>query len=101
MPSSSPFNADAAHLRPRVLGDSPFDVADAFARTLLPTGDEYSIRIRKDSYTDRTTGVTHVFVKQVYRGLDVVDGDVNINIKDGAIISYGSEVSEIAPLLDA
>jgi extracellular elastinolytic metalloproteinase len=37
--------------------------------------------------------VTHVYAKQTYRGLDVADGDVNINVKDGSIISYGNEVS--------
>lgn len=71
----------------------PFEVAHGFILTLLPTSDEYSYRIRKDSYTDPSTGVTHIYAKQVYRGLDVFDGDVNINVYNGKIISYGNEVS--------
>lgn len=69
----------------------PFKVAEDFIVTLLPESDDYSYRIRKDSYTDQSTGVTHVYAKQTYRGLDVADGDVNINVKDGSIISYGNE----------
>jgi extracellular elastinolytic metalloproteinase len=71
----------------------PYKLANEFIPSLCPESDEYSYRIRKDSYTDPTTGVTHVFAKQTYRGLDVVDGDLNLNIKDGVVLSYGNEVS--------
>jgi extracellular elastinolytic metalloproteinase len=70
----------------------PFEIANQFVVTFLTDNEEYSYRIRKDSYTDSSTGVTHVYAKQTYRGLDVVDGDMNINILDGNIISYGNEV---------
>jgi extracellular elastinolytic metalloproteinase len=72
----------------------PYEVAKDFIATISPQSREYSYRIRKDSYKDSTTRVTHVYVRQTYRGLDVANGDVNINILDGHIISYGNEVSQ-------
>jgi extracellular elastinolytic metalloproteinase len=47
-------------------------------------------KIRPDSYTDKNTGVTHVYVRQLVNGLEVTDGDMNINIKDGMVLSYGN-----------
>jgi len=71
----------------------PFEVAQAFVETLKPNGDSRaSYAIRDDSYTDDRTGVTHVYLKQVIDGLDVVDGRINLNIKDGRVISYGDSV---------
>ncbi|KAF8966097.1 hypothetical protein BDZ97DRAFT_717570 [Flammula alnicola] len=49
-----------------------------------------SYKIRDDSYTDKNTGVTRVYVRQLVNGLEVVDGDMNINIKDGTVLSYGN-----------
>jgi extracellular elastinolytic metalloproteinase len=51
-----------------------------------------SYKIRKDSYTDKNTGVTHVYVCQLVNGLEVTDGDMNINIKYGVVLSYGNSV---------
>jgi extracellular elastinolytic metalloproteinase len=48
--------------------------------------------IRKDSYTDKNMGVTHVYVRQVVNGIEVADGDMNINVKDGMVLSYGDSV---------
>ncbi|KZT35894.1 hypothetical protein SISSUDRAFT_1050685 [Sistotremastrum suecicum HHB10207 ss-3] len=64
---------------------APFDVARQFMNHIYP-GD---YRIRQDSYTDKATGVTHVYVKQQHQGFDVFDGNININIKDGKVLSYG------------
>ncbi|KAH6905222.1 extracellular elastinolytic metallo proteinase [Coprinopsis sp. MPI-PUGE-AT-0042] len=58
------------------------------ARIFIDDGKTY--KIRDDSYTDKNTGVTHVYARQVVNGLEVVDGDMNINIKDGVVISYGN-----------
>ncbi|CAK5263637.1 unnamed protein product [Mycena citricolor] len=70
----------------------PYVVARAFVQDLL--GDKLSesstYRIRKDSYTDSNTGITHVYVRQVVNGLEVSDGDMNLNIKDGVVLSYGN-----------
>lgn len=49
--------------------------------------------IRNDSYTDQNTGISHVYARQVVNGLEVADGDVNLNIRDGQVLSYGSSVS--------
>ncbi|KAG6885176.1 hypothetical protein C0993_005260 [Termitomyces sp. T159_Od127] len=70
----------------------PLLVADRFVKDILGTRltESMSFRIRDDSYTDSNTGVTHVYVRQVVNGLEVANGDMNINIKDGTVLSYGS-----------
>ena len=67
----------------------PFDLAHHFIQSLNPTS---SYHIRKDSYTDPLTGVSHIYVRQLINGLEVVDGDININIKDSTVLSYGNSV---------
>jgi extracellular elastinolytic metalloproteinase len=70
---------------------NPYDVARSFVATLLDdqlSGDN-SFALRKDSYTDKATGVTHVLFRQMINGIEVADGDINVNVKDGAVISYG------------
>lgn len=43
------------------------------------------------SYTDTHTGVTHVYVRQLLHGLEVADGDINLNVDaSGRILSWGS-----------
>ncbi|KAF8063400.1 extracellular elastinolytic metallo proteinase [Lyophyllum atratum] len=70
----------------------PLEVAHRFVKDNLGTKltESMSYKIRPDSYTDSNTGVTHVYVRQVVNGLEVADGDMNINIKDGMVLSYGS-----------
>ncbi|KDN36332.1 hypothetical protein RSAG8_10899, partial [Rhizoctonia solani AG-8 WAC10335] len=65
--------------------DDPLDVAKSFLSAY--TTSEYYIR--EDSYTDRNTGVTHVYARQKVDGLEVADGDINLNIRDGRVLSYG------------
>jgi len=68
----------------------PIEVAISFVDNLTRDLEESSrFRIRDDSYTDDRTGVTHVYIKQLINGLEVADGDINLNIKDGRVISYG------------
>ncbi|KAG8735224.1 Fungalysin/Thermolysin Extracellular metalloproteinase 5 [Ceratobasidium sp. 414] len=45
--------------------------------------------IRGDPYTDRNTGTTHVYVRQRVGGIEVADGDINLNIRDGRVLSFG------------
>ncbi|CAE7077075.1 unnamed protein product, partial [Rhizoctonia solani] len=66
----------------------PFQVARAFLRQLAYSEDSYFIR--KDSYTDTNTGISHVYVRQVVDGLEVADGNINLNIRDGEVLSYGN-----------
>ena len=49
--------------------------------------------VRNDSYTDWNTGVTHVYIRQVYDGSEVFNADMNVNVKDGKVLSYGNSVS--------
>lgn len=82
----------------------PMQVANMFLRDLLGNkhqGDQHgrAFKVREDSYTDKNTGVTHVYVRQYINGLEVADGDMNINIKDGQILSYGNSVCLLLLLL--
>jgi len=71
----------------------PLHIARIFIEDVLAvTSNGASYHIRKDSYTDKNTGVTHVYVRQLVNGLEVADGDININIKDGMVVSYGNSV---------
>ena len=77
----------------------PKDVARSFvehhlAGRLTP---QSGFTIRKDSYTDANTGVTHVYIRQLVNGIEVADGDFNVNVKDGRVISYGDSVSLFPP----
>jgi extracellular elastinolytic metalloproteinase len=76
---------------------NPYEAARNFIITLLEdqlSGDN-SFTLRKDSYTDKATGVTHVFFRQMINGIEVADGDFNVNVKDGTVISYGDSVSVV------
>jgi extracellular elastinolytic metalloproteinase len=72
------------------LADSidPYDVA----RSFLSGHTDSDYFIRSDSYTDRNTGITHVYVRQRVEGVEVADGDMNLNIRDGAVLGYGDSV---------
>ena len=87
-------------------GSDPITTAVRYATDLLSknAGRGSSFRVREDSYTDDNTGVTHVYLRQIVNGLEVADGDMNINVKDGRVLSYGDSVianflSIMAPLM--
>lgn len=67
----------------------PYEVAKTFLDSFVDLDGGVSYVIRSDSYTDRATGVTHVYARQVIQGIQVADGNVNLNIKDGVVLSYG------------
>ncbi|QRV73255.1 extracellular metalloproteinase MEP [Ceratobasidium sp. AG-Ba] len=54
--------------------------------------DEFKYYIRDDSYTDQNTGISHTYVRQIVGGLEVADGNININIRNGCVLSYGSSI---------
>ena len=95
------FHANpVSFLKPFFATSNPYDVARSFVSMLLEdqlSGDN-SFALRKDSYTDKATGVTHVFFRQMISGIEVADGDINVNVKDGAVISYGDSVSLVLGL---
>ncbi|KAG1796395.1 Fungalysin metallopeptidase-domain-containing protein [Suillus plorans] len=68
----------------------PYEVAKTFLDSIVDLDDGVSYVIRSDSYTDRITGVTHVYARQIVQGVQVADGNVNLNIKDGVVLSYGN-----------
>jgi extracellular elastinolytic metalloproteinase len=89
------FNSDPSGI-PQSFGGlqskNPFQLAQNFANGLIPPhlDDASAFVLRKDSYTDRNTGVTHIYFRQFLNGLEVADGDLNVNVKDGIILSYGN-----------
>ncbi|KAI0667448.1 Fungalysin metallopeptidase-domain-containing protein [Trametes maxima] len=69
--------------------EDPYEVARLFVEDLVRDIPGSDFTVRKDSYTDEATGVTHVYVRQYVNGIEVADGDINVNVKDGVILSYG------------
>ncbi|KAI0694057.1 Fungalysin metallopeptidase-domain-containing protein [Cytidiella melzeri] len=69
----------------------PLEVAKEVAETLTSgvVAAGSSFYIRDDSYTDKNTGVTHVYLRQTLYGIEIADGDLNVNVKDGHVLSYG------------
>ncbi|CAE6521729.1 unnamed protein product [Rhizoctonia solani] len=70
----------------------PYETARAFLGQLAYPGDGYFIR--KDSYTDEATGISHIYVRQVVGGVEVADGNVNLNIRNGQFFE-GSPTSSL------
>lgn len=91
---ASPYHIHTNGFTPTDSSMDPLDVARIFVDDVLSTHSVQglSYKIRKDSYTDKNTGVTHVYVRQLVNGLEVADGDMNLNIKDGVVLSYGTSV---------
>jgi len=92
---STPYTIRTNGFTPQDKRMCPMKVAKIFVEDVLGASlsPNLSYKIREDSYTDKATGVTHVYVRQLVNGLEVADGDMNINIKDGMVISYGNSVS--------
>src|SRR5262245_14341209 len=45
----------------------------------------------KNQYLTKHNGVTHIYLRQRHQGIEVYNGDININIgRDGAVISLGN-----------
>ncbi|KZV94468.1 hypothetical protein EXIGLDRAFT_767111 [Exidia glandulosa HHB12029] len=71
---------------PTTLHEDPKEVAGALVAHLHPDA-EY--RVRGDSYTDTLSGTSHVYLQQYVGGLEVLNGKMNVNVKDGVVLSYG------------
>ncbi|KAL7422859.1 hypothetical protein Q5752_002156 [Cryptotrichosporon argae] len=73
--------------------DEPVDaraVAARFIADRLGKAEGEGFYIREDTHTDARTYVTHVYARQLLNGLEVSDGDINLNIdRDGRILSIG------------
>jgi extracellular elastinolytic metalloproteinase len=68
--------------------DSTGDVAKASINQQFQVkGSEYVI---KDSYLSKSTVVTHMYLKQLFQGVDVANGDTSVNVDaKGTAIAYG------------
>ena len=62
-----------------------------------------------DAYTSEHTGVSHVYLRQRFQGIEVYGGNINVNVaRDGAVLSHGSDfvsnlasaVNRATPVLD-
>ena len=84
-----------------VYTSDPYEVARSFVTELLQDqlSPDNEFALRKDSYTDKATGITHVHFRQMVNGLEVADADINVNVKGGTVISYGDSVSLVAQKL--
>lgn len=55
----------------------------------LAPGIEY--RLVNDHYTDEDTGITHAYFLQTFKGIDIENTQINVNVKrDGKILSAGT-----------
>lgn len=69
----------------------PYEIAHLFLEEhVLRNGTNYCIR--NDSYTDQNSGISHVYVRQLVKGLELVDANINLNIRDNQVLSYGNSV---------
>ncbi|KAJ3559274.1 hypothetical protein NM688_g443 [Phlebia brevispora] len=70
--------------------NDPFEAATKFILWLTrdPTNPA-SFYIRNDSYTDKNTGITHIYAKQRIGEWEIINGNININVKGELILSYG------------
>ncbi|KAJ1925827.1 hypothetical protein IWQ60_004314 [Tieghemiomyces parasiticus] len=70
-------------------GGSCLDVALAEARA--HTGLDAEHVLVKDAYRSDHNGVTHVYLRQLYEGAEIINADMNINLDDACnVISVGS-----------
>lgn len=96
------FGPDLPHARfqsadvPALAAVDPMRSPYAVARDFLSQHDNFQAGrtyvIRPDSYTDHATGVTHVYARQVIGGIEVANAHINLNIKDGRVLSFGDSV---------
>jgi extracellular elastinolytic metalloproteinase len=72
----------------------PRQIATQFVNDLTAqyAGEGHSYFIREDSYTDPSSGVSHFYVRQLVQGIEVADGNINLNIYKGKVISFGDSV---------
>jgi hypothetical protein len=55
------------------------------------TGSDLNDLAVTDRYTDAHNGVTHIYLRQRFKGIEIVGSDVNVNVtRDGRIISLDS-----------
>lgn len=74
---------------------APLDIALNYLRQnaarLGLTETDLADLVVKDQYTTQHNGVTHLYLRQRYHGIEVYNADININIgRNGAVINLGN-----------
>jgi hypothetical protein len=73
---------------------NPSDIALGYIHQNLSsfglTQSDYAHMIITDQYISQDTGVTHIYMRQTYEGIELYNGNLNINIAaDGRVINLG------------
>ncbi|MCY2986275.1 MAG: M36 family metallopeptidase, partial [Planctomycetota bacterium] len=67
------------------------DFLTAHARELGLQAQDLAGAIVTDKYVDSPTGVTHIYLRQAYNGLEVANAEINVNVTAaGQVINVGS-----------
>lgn len=94
-----------AFLTPPAAGD-PLDIVRQYLRqnrqSLGLTEDDLADIVVKDRYTSQHNQVTHIYLRQRINGIEVFNGDINVNVSaDGRIINLGNHfVSDLANVVN-
>ncbi|MCC6125070.1 MAG: M36 family metallopeptidase, partial [Pirellulales bacterium] len=107
------FLSEPSSAEPRTIA---LDYLSAHAEGLGLTAEDFAHFFITDQYTDADTGVTHIYLRQEYRGLEVIDGNLAVNVNaagcvmnvaggfvPGLFAAYGSapaaeEVQNVSPI---
>ena len=89
-----PPAATAQAARSAAATGDPLDVALAYVRDQAAvfglTAADVSDVVVTSSHTSEHNGVTHVYVRQRYQGIEVHGAEMNINVKDGRVFGAGN-----------
>ncbi|KIJ11564.1 hypothetical protein PAXINDRAFT_15560 [Paxillus involutus ATCC 200175] len=81
------------------LHTNPYAVALHFVTQYNDPESGRAYVIRPESYTDKTTGVTHIYARQIVGGIEFTNAHVNLNIRDGRVLNFSDSVRPLAPSL--
>ena len=86
----APAGAAPANLNQRQAVDAALRHVRAQAQTYgLSAGDLADVVVT-DAYTSDHNGVTHVYLAQQHRGLDVAGSSMTVNVADGGVVHLGN-----------
>ncbi|KAJ1972181.1 hypothetical protein H4R34_005494 [Dimargaris verticillata] len=87
---------DSTSFQPSDQSETPVAKARAFALAQYSLGDQ-EVMVT-NAYTTESTGITHVYLRQVVEGQEVANADMNVNVDaQGTFLSYGSAFLEMGP----
>jgi len=103
---NTPLPGDASYVQPgkfiyksggslsQPAAGKPLDIALSYvknnAKALGLSQADVTSSVVTDSYTDADSGITHVYLRQTYNGLEIYNTDMTITVmKDGSVLSVG------------